>query len=71
MTGMTTLMTFEAAPPLVYFEGLHSGQLVDDPGLVARYRKSYDLLRAAAMPRERSLVLIEAAAKDYRDDRPA
>ncbi|MFG2501338.1 helix-turn-helix domain-containing protein [Streptomyces sp. NPDC048441] len=67
MMGMAKVMTFPDAPPVVYTEGLHSGQLIDYPGLVKDYRKSYDLLRAAALPPEASLDMIEAAAEDFRD----
>jgi transcriptional regulator with XRE-family HTH domain len=67
MTGMTRVMTFPDAPPLVYTEGLHSGQLIDYPALVKQYRESYDLLRAAALSPEASLTMIEAKAEDYRN----
>ncbi|GCB48363.1 helix-turn-helix transcriptional regulator [Streptomyces sp. NL15-2K] len=66
MMGMTRIMTFADAPPVVYTESLHSGQLIDYPALVKQYRESYDLLRAVAMPPEASLAMIEAAAEDYR-----
>ncbi|MBT2510341.1 helix-turn-helix transcriptional regulator, partial [Streptomyces sp. ISL-98] len=46
MMGMTKIMTFSDAPPVVYVESLHSGQLIDYPALVKQYRESYDLLRA-------------------------
>ncbi len=67
MMGMIRVMTFPDAPPVVYTEGLHSGQLIDYPALVKDYRRSYDLLRAAALPPETSLDMIEQAAEDYRN----
>ncbi|NGO49341.1 helix-turn-helix domain-containing protein [Streptomyces ureilyticus] len=70
MMGMTRIMTFPDAPPVVYVESLHSGQVIDYPALVKQYRESYDLLRAAALPPEASLAMIEAAAEDYRNGKP-
>ncbi|WP_369235358.1 helix-turn-helix domain-containing protein [Streptomyces sp. R21] len=67
MMGIIRIMTFLDAPPVVYTEGLHSGQLIDYPALVKDYRRSYDLLRAAALPPETSLAMIEQAAEDYRN----
>ncbi|MBX7467707.1 MULTISPECIES: helix-turn-helix domain-containing protein [unclassified Streptomyces] len=67
MMGMVKLMTFPDAPSLAYTEGVHSGQLIDYPGLVKDYRRSYDLLRAAALPPEASLSLLRDAAEDYRN----
>jgi transcriptional regulator with XRE-family HTH domain len=69
MVGTATFLTFVDAPPVMYTEGLFHGQLLDDPHLVKRYARSYDLLRAAALPPEASLSMIEAAAEGYRDDR--
>jgi transcriptional regulator with XRE-family HTH domain len=67
MMGMIRVMTFPDAPPMVYTEGLHSGQVIDYPALVKDYRRSYDLLRATALAPETSLDMIEQAAEDYRN----
>ncbi|MFD4632113.1 helix-turn-helix domain-containing protein [Streptomyces sp. NPDC058284] len=63
-------MEFDDAPPLMYTEGPYHGQCVDDPALVKPYRKAYDRLRAAALPPEASLAMIEDAAEDYRNGKP-
>ncbi|WP_432129896.1 DUF5753 domain-containing protein [Streptomyces tendae] len=68
MMGMARIMTFLDAPPLVYTEGLHSGQVFDYPALVMDYRESYDLLRATALPPEASLAMIEAAVEERRNE---
>lgn len=71
MLGGAKVMTFPDAPPLVYTESSYSGDTIDDPALVKQYRKSYDLLRAAALPPEASLAMIEDAAEDYRNGKQA
>ncbi|MFD7688311.1 DUF5753 domain-containing protein [Streptomyces sp. NPDC059781] len=68
MMGTTRIMTFVDAPPLVYTEGVHHGQVIDYPSLVMDHRESYDPLRAAALAPEASLTMIEAAAEDYRNE---
>lgn len=65
MEGALKLMEFEDAPPLVYFEGVRTGRLEDDPATVAQLRFTFDLLVASALSREKSLVLVEALAQDY------
>ncbi|MFE6754453.1 helix-turn-helix domain-containing protein [Streptomyces sp. NPDC057684] len=67
MMGTTRFLTFGDAPSLMYTEGMYSGQLIDDPSLVRQYMKAYDRLRAAALPPEVSLRMIEKAAEDYRN----
>ncbi|WP_447037319.1 helix-turn-helix domain-containing protein [Streptomyces sp. DSM 118878] len=66
MGGMLTLMDFEDAPPTAYTETSFSGTLVDEPAVVRRAQRAYDLLRGAALSPEASLALIESAAEDYR-----
>ncbi|MFJ8495990.1 DUF5753 domain-containing protein [Streptomyces sp. NPDC094038] len=67
MMGTGQFMTFADAPPVMYTQGMYSGHLIDDPGLARQYAKAYGRLRAAALPPEASLKLIEQAAEDYRN----
>ncbi|WP_208637011.1 helix-turn-helix domain-containing protein [Streptomyces swartbergensis] len=68
MYGMAKIMSFPDAPPLVWTESNFDGQMADFPALVKEYRRSYDLLRAVALPPEASLALIEEAARNYRHE---
>jgi len=65
MQGSIKLMDFEDAPPLVYFEGVGTGRLEDDPSTVRHHRLTDELLAACALSPEKSLALIEAMAQDY------
>lgn len=67
MAHSIKLMEFDDEPPIMYTEGPYYGQLIDDPTLVQRYRKAYDRLRAAALPSEASLAMIESTAEDLRN----
>ncbi|MER6387659.1 helix-turn-helix transcriptional regulator [Streptomyces sp. NPDC001523] len=67
MAHSIKLMEFEDEPPLMYTEGPYHGQLIDDPALVRRYRKTYDRLRAAALSSEATLAIIESTAEDLRN----
>ena len=55
----------EQTRPLVYFEGVGTGRLEDDPATVRRRRHTYELLAACALSPHKSLALIEAMAQDY------
>ncbi|MFD3932869.1 Scr1 family TA system antitoxin-like transcriptional regulator [Streptomyces sp. NPDC058614] len=65
MQGALKLMDFEDAPPLIYFEGVRTGRLEDDPATVAQLRLTFELLAASAFSPEKSLALIESLAQDY------
>jgi hypothetical protein len=66
MAGSLKLMDFDDAPPVAYTETSFSGTLVDDPAVVKRAQRAYDLLRVAALSPSASLSLIESAVEDYR-----
>jgi transcriptional regulator with XRE-family HTH domain len=65
MEGSLKLMDFNNAPPLVYFEGVGTGRLEDDPTTVRQHRRNYEFLAACALSPQNSLALIEAMAQDY------
>ncbi|MEU2238843.1 helix-turn-helix transcriptional regulator [Streptomyces sp. NPDC018338] len=66
MDGSLRLMEFADQPPTAYTETSFSGTLLDDPPVVKRAQRAYDLLRVAALSPEASLALIESAAEDFR-----
>jgi transcriptional regulator with XRE-family HTH domain len=66
MNGTLKLMEFEDQPPTAYTETSFSGTLLDDPAVVKRAQRAYDLLRVAALSPEASQALIESAAEDFR-----
>ncbi|MFC9506942.1 Scr1 family TA system antitoxin-like transcriptional regulator [Streptomyces sp. NPDC057002] len=64
--GSLRFMEFEDAPPVAYTETSFSGTLIDDPAMVKRAQRAYDLLRGAALSPEASLALIRSAAEDFK-----
>ncbi|MEU6848100.1 helix-turn-helix transcriptional regulator [Streptomyces sp. NPDC046716] len=66
MGGLLQLMEFDDAPPVAYTETSFSGTLIDEPAVVKRAQRAYDLLRVAALSPEASLALIRSAAEDHR-----
>ncbi|MER5300051.1 helix-turn-helix transcriptional regulator [Streptomyces lasiicapitis] len=66
MAGTLKLMEFDDAPPTAYTETSFWGELLDDPAVVKRAQRAYDLLRGTALSPKVSLAQIESAAEDYR-----
>ncbi|MFB6842510.1 Scr1 family TA system antitoxin-like transcriptional regulator [Streptomyces sp. NPDC056361] len=66
MDGSLRIMEFDDQPPTAYTETSFSGTLLDDPAMVKRAQRAYDLLRVATLSPEASLALIESAAEDFR-----
>uniref|UniRef100_UPI0031CF8D9B helix-turn-helix domain-containing protein n=1 Tax=Streptomyces hawaiiensis TaxID=67305 RepID=UPI0031CF8D9B len=64
--GSLRLMEFDEAPPVAYTETSYSGTLVDDPAMVKRAQRAYDLLRGAALSPEASLALVRSAAEEFK-----
>ncbi|MEU0129565.1 MULTISPECIES: helix-turn-helix transcriptional regulator [unclassified Streptomyces] len=65
MNTMVSLMSFADSPPAAYTEGAYSGQLTEEPGMVADIQAAYDLARAMALSPEASKALLESAAKEH------
>ncbi|GGO57101.1 transcriptional regulator [Streptomyces daqingensis] len=65
MYGTTILMTSAESAPVAYTEGAHTGQLIDEPPMVAKFQRSYDHVRAAALSPKASLPVLASAVKDY------
>ncbi|MDX3523122.1 helix-turn-helix transcriptional regulator [Streptomyces scabiei] len=65
MEGSIKLMDFADAPTLLYFEGVGTGRLEDDPAIVRYQRRTHEFLTAVSLSPEKSLAMLEAVAQDY------
>ncbi|MEV7417747.1 helix-turn-helix transcriptional regulator [Streptomyces sp. NPDC089919] len=65
MQGSVKMMAFSDSQPLAYIQSIETGRLLDDPSVVARCQRLYDLARASALSRDASLARIEAAAEAF------
>ncbi|MFI6287166.1 Scr1 family TA system antitoxin-like transcriptional regulator [Streptomyces sp. NPDC051018] len=68
LESMVRLMWFEDQPPIVYVEGLHTGNVHDAPAMVQRFQGAYDLALSDALPLKESLALLRTTAKDFGQD---
>ncbi|MEV2217369.1 helix-turn-helix transcriptional regulator [Streptomyces sp. NPDC050997] len=65
LQSLLTLMSFEDSAPVAYVEGFLTGNLMDDPTLVAASRTAYALALSDALSQQESLALVRAAAKEH------
>lgn len=59
------LLDFADAAPLAYVEGLRTGNLMDDPALVAACQASYTLALSEAASQQNSVGLVKAIAEEH------
>jgi transcriptional regulator with XRE-family HTH domain len=65
MESLLTLMSFEDSPPVAYVEGFLTGNLMDDPALVAASQTAYALALSEALSQQESVALVRAAAEEH------
>ncbi|MFD8515082.1 Scr1 family TA system antitoxin-like transcriptional regulator [Streptomyces antimycoticus] len=65
LESLLTLMSFPDSAPVGYVEGFLTGNLMDDPALVATSQTAYSLALSDALSQQESLALIKAAAKEH------
>jgi len=63
--SLLTLMNFEDSAPVAYVEGFLTGNLIDDPALVAASQTAYALALSDALSQQESLALVRAAAEEH------
>ncbi|MEV0263254.1 helix-turn-helix transcriptional regulator [Streptomyces sp. NPDC050617] len=65
-TGQLRIMTLEDGAQIAYTEGPYSGSVLDTAEEVAACRRSYDLVRATALPQADSLARVKAALEEHK-----
>jgi transcriptional regulator with XRE-family HTH domain len=63
--SLLTLMSFVDSAPVAYAEGFLTGNLMDDPALVAAGQTAYALALSDALSQQESLALVRAAAEEH------
>ncbi|MER8196813.1 helix-turn-helix transcriptional regulator [Streptomyces microflavus] len=63
--SLLTLMSFADSAPVAYVEGFQTGNLMDDPRLVAFSRTAYDLALSDALSHQESVARVRAAAEEH------
>ncbi|WP_405897808.1 helix-turn-helix transcriptional regulator [Streptomyces sp. NBC_00727] len=63
--SLLTLLSFTDSAPVAYVEGFQTGNLMDEPSLVASSRTAYDLALSDALSHQESLALVRAAAEEH------
>jgi transcriptional regulator with XRE-family HTH domain len=57
--GPLTILEFDGSPSVGYAEGRGSGRLIESPADVAQEMECYDMVRAAALPRSKTIEMIK------------
>jgi transcriptional regulator with XRE-family HTH domain len=65
LQSLLTLMSFADSAPVGYVEAFLTGNLIDDPVLVAASQTAYALALSDALSRQESLALVRVAAEEY------
>ncbi|WP_030561120.1 helix-turn-helix domain-containing protein [Streptomyces aureocirculatus] len=63
--GFVTLLWFGDLPPVAYVEGLNTGRVLENPGVVRSCQALYDHALGDALSHHDSLALISSVADDY------
>jgi transcriptional regulator with XRE-family HTH domain len=63
--SLLTLMSFKDSAPVAYAEAFLTGNLMDDPALVAASQTAYALALSDALSQQESLALVRAAAEGH------